>query len=158
MNSGAVSAEKRLHGSGIILPKIARPVANYATHVRAGNLIFLSGQGPQRPDGSFITGKLGIDLSVEQGYDAARIVGLQILALLREAASSLDNVRQVVKLLGMVNAAPGFTDHPKVINGCSDVLVAILGEQGRHARSAVGMGSLPGNMAVEVEAIVEISS
>ena len=142
--------------SGIQLPAVPQPVANYVRFTRVGNLLFLSGMGPRRADGSYITGKVGADLTIEEGYAGARIVGLQILAVLREAVGSLDNVRQVVKLLGMVNGAPTFGDQPKVINGCSDVLVEILGTEGKHARSAVGVGSLPGNMAVEIEAIIEV--
>ncbi len=151
------SAEQRLIELRIVLPTLQNPVANYVPFVRSGTLLFLSGQGPRRPDGSFVTGKVGQDLSVEDGYQAARNVGLQMLATMRVAAGTLDKVVRIVKILGMVNAASDFAEHPRVINGCSDLLVEILGDRGRHARSAVGMASLPGNMAVEIEAVIEVT-
>ena len=122
----------------------------------AGNLLFLSGQGPKRPDGGFEVGRLGKDATVEDGYRAARLTGLQLLALAKSAAGELARVEAVVKLLGMVNCEPDFADQPKVINGCSDLLVEVLGDAGRHARSAVGVGSLPNGIMVEIEAILLI--
>jgi len=120
----------------------------------AGNLLFLSGVGPREPDGSMVTGKVGAELDVARAYDAAKLCGLNLLTNIRSAAGSLDRVEVILKVLGMVNAVPSFTDHPKVINGCTDLFVAVFGDSGRPARSAVGMGSLPGNIAVEVEAVV----
>jgi enamine deaminase RidA (YjgF/YER057c/UK114 family) len=122
---------------------------------RDGNILYLSGQGPRKPDGSFHTGKVGAEVTVEDAYDHARLVGLGLLAAARAACGNLDGV-EVLKVLGMVNAAPDFTEHPMVINGCSDLFVQVLGDRGRHARSAVGMGSLPGNITVEVEAILRL--
>ena len=150
--------EQRLAALGLTLPAVPTPVANYVPYRWAGNLLFLSGQGPKLPDGSFQAGRLGKDASVEDGYRAARTVGLQLLAVAKSALGELDRIEAVVKLLGMVNAEPDFGDHPKVINGCSDLLVEVLGDAGRHARSAVGMGSLPNRMIVEIEAILLIKS
>jgi len=150
-----MSAEAKLAELGLNLPAMTPPMANYVRFKRVGDLVFLSGQGPRNPDGSIPNGKVGREFTVEQGYDFARNTGLGLLAAMKEAAGSLDKV-EVVKLLGMVNAVPEFGDQPKVINGCSDLLVAVLGDKGRHARSAVGMGSLPGNMPVEIEAIVKV--
>jgi enamine deaminase RidA (YjgF/YER057c/UK114 family) len=141
---------------GLALPEMAVPVANYVPFRMVGNLLYISGQGPKQPDGSYRRGKLGGDATIEQGYAEARLTGLQLLAVAQHALGDLGRIKAVVKLLGMVNAAPDFTDHPKVINGCSDLLVEVLGEAGRHARSAVGMGSLPNGMMVEVEAIFEV--
>jgi enamine deaminase RidA (YjgF/YER057c/UK114 family) len=152
----AQQAEAKLTELNIQLPAVGKPIANYVKWVRTGNLIFLSGHGPQKPDGSYITGKLGKDLSIEQGYEAARLTAIQLLASLKDAVGDLNKVKSVVKVLGMVNSVPEFSDQPKVINGCSDLLVAVFGEKGRHARSAVGMNALPaGNMCVEIEMIVE---
>jgi enamine deaminase RidA (YjgF/YER057c/UK114 family) len=150
--------EQRLAALGLTLPAVPTPVANYVPYRWAGNLLFLSGQGPKLPDGSFQAGRLGKDTSVEDGYRAARTVGLQLLAVAKSAVGELSRVEAVIKLLGMVNAEPDFGDHPKVINGCSDLLVEVLGEAGRHARSAVGMGSLPSRIIVEIEAILMIKS
>ena len=150
------TTEAKLASLGITLPPVPKPVANYVPWVRTGSLVFLSGQGPRKPDGTFHTGKVGAGVTVEEAYAHARLTGLQLLALMKDAAGGLDNVRRVVKVLGMVNGAPDFADHPKVINGCSDLFVEVLGERGRHARSAVGMGSLPNNITVEIEAIVEV--
>jgi enamine deaminase RidA (YjgF/YER057c/UK114 family) len=158
MPAETASPEQRLRELGITLPTPPTPVANYVPFVRMGTLVFLSGQGPRRDDGSFISGKVGRDVSVEEAYRHARIVGLQLLAVMRVAAGSLDKVARVGKLLGMVNAVPDFTDHPKVINGCSDLFVEVLGEAGRHARSAVGMGSLPAQITVEIECVVELAA
>lgn len=148
-----MSAEAKLKALGLSLPTAAEPSANYVRFKKVGDLIFLSGQGPRRPDGSVPSGVVGKDFTLEEGYAFARTTGLGLLAAMQDACGSLDKV-EVIKLLGMVNAVAGFTQHPQVINGCSDLLVAVLGENGRHARSAVGMGSLPGNMPVEIEAIV----
>ncbi len=148
--------EAKLASLGITLPSIPKPVANYVPYVRTGSLVFLSGQGPRKPDGSMATGKVGAGVTVEEAYQHARLVGLGLLAAMKDAAGGLDNVKRVVKLLGMVNGVPEFGDHPKVINGCSDLFVEVFGDRGRHARSAVGMGSLPNNITVEIEAIIEV--
>ncbi|MCS7207498.1 MAG: RidA family protein [Dehalococcoidia bacterium] len=148
--------EQKLREMGLTLPPPPTPAANYVTAVRTGNLVFLAGHGPRRPDGTYITGKVGREMTVEQAYEAARQVGLNLLASLKAAIGDLGKVKRVVKVLGMVNADPSFTEHPRVINGCSDLFVAVFGDKGRHARSAVGMGSLPFNIPVEIEAIVEV--
>jgi enamine deaminase RidA (YjgF/YER057c/UK114 family) len=148
--------EARLKELGIELPPAVTPVANYVPAVRTGNLVFLSGHGPIKEDGSLITGKVGVDLTVEQGYQAARRIAIGLLGSLKAAIGDLDKVRQVVKLLGLVNCGPDFTDQPKVINGASDFLVEVFGEKGKHARSAVGTNALPINIAVEIEMIVEV--
>ena len=150
-------AEARLAALGIDLAAPSPPVANYVNAVRSGNLIFLAGKGPNRPEGGYVTGQVGTDLTVEQGYQAARLTAIAQLAALRAEIGDLDRVTRIVKVLGMVNAAPGFTDHPEVINGFSDLLVEVFGERGKHARSAVGMASLPRHIAVEVEMIVEVA-
>lgn len=148
--------EQRLAQLGIVLPEIPKPMANYVPFVRTGSLVFLSGQGPRKPEGGLHSGKVGADVTVEEAYAHARLVGLQLLAVLRDAAGGLDNVVRMVKVLGMVNGTPDFRQQPQVINGCSDLFVEVLGERGRHARSAVGMGSLPENITVEIEAIAEV--
>ena len=154
-----MSAEKRLKELGITLGPVSPPVANYVNAVRAGNLLFLAGKGgPPGADGKRPSGKLGREFTVEQGYRHARTTGIELLAVMRAELGSLDKVKRVVKLLGMVNAVPEFKDHPKVINGCSDLFVEVFGERGRHARSAVGMGSLPLQIPVEIECIVEVES
>jgi enamine deaminase RidA (YjgF/YER057c/UK114 family) len=153
-----MKAEEKLKEIGLELPPAVQPVANYVTAVRTGNLVFLSGQGPFREDGTLIAGKIGSDLTQEEGYEAARRVGLGLLAALKSEIGDLDKVRRVVKLLGMVNCMPDFVDQPKVINGASDLLVDIFGDKGKHARSAVGMNALPMNIAVEIEMIVEVES
>jgi len=153
-----MSAEKKLKQLGITLPAVTPPVANYVNAVRTGNLLYLAGKGgPPGPDGKRPQGKLGRDFSVEQGYQQARDTGLELLAVMRHELGSLDKVKRVVKVLGMVNAVPEFADHPKVINGCSDLFVQVFGDKGKHARSAVGMGSLPMQIPVEIEVIVEVS-
>jgi enamine deaminase RidA (YjgF/YER057c/UK114 family) len=144
--TAAGSPEARLRELGIELPKVAAPVANYVPAARLGNIIFLAGAGPLNPDGSRPQGKVGRDVTLEQANQHARNVGLQLLAALREAAGSLDKVVRFG------------TDHPKVINGCSDLFVEVFGDRGRHARCAVGMGSLPFNMTVEIEAVVEVGA
>ena len=156
--AAAGSAEQRLRERGIELPRVMAPVANYVPAVRTGNLVFLAGTGPVKPDGTFATGKVGKDVTVEEAYGHARLTGLMLLAMLRTAAGgSLDNVARAVKVLGMVNCGPEFTEHPKVINGCSDLFVEVFGDRGKHARSAVGMPSLPFNISVEIEAIFEVA-
>jgi enamine deaminase RidA (YjgF/YER057c/UK114 family) len=150
------SPEKRLEELGISLPKLPPPVGNFAPFSLQDNLLFLSGQGPILADGSLATGKVGEDVSIEQAYEHARRTGLVLLSCMRQALGTLDRIERIVKVLGMVNAAPQFCEHPKVINGCSDLFVDVFGDQGRHARSAVGMGSLPGGISVEIEAIVAI--
>jgi len=151
-----MSAEARLKELGLVLPAVAKPVANYVPYRIVGNVLYLSGQGPRDENGNNLTGKLGADISIEEGYRRARLVGLGLLAAMRDALGSLDRVDYVVKLLGMVNATPDFNDPPKVINGCSDLFVDVFGEAGRHARSAVGHVTLPGQISVEIEAIVAI--
>ena len=150
-----MSAEDNLKKLGLTLPDLPKPLANYVSFKRAGDLVFLAGQGPCRPDGSFVTGKVGKDVTVEEAYEHAKLVGLGLLASAKEAAGSLDKV-EMLKVLGMVNAVPEFTQQPQVINGCSDLFVAVLGENGRHARSAVGMGSLPSQITVEIEAVMRV--
>ncbi|MGY2048456.1 RidA family protein [Methylobacterium sp. JK268] len=152
------SAEQRLKERGIVLPQAAAPIANYVPFVQTGNLVFVSGQGPRKPDGGLATGKVGKDITAEDAYQHARFAGLAVLAILRTAVNGdLNKVVRVVKVFGMVNAVPEFGDHPKVINGCTDLFVEVFGDSGRPARSAVGMGSLPSNITVEVEAIFEVA-
>jgi enamine deaminase RidA (YjgF/YER057c/UK114 family) len=153
-----MTPEQRLEKLGIILPAPPVPVANYVPWRFAGPLLFLSGQGPKLPDGSYSTGKLGLNIDISKGYEDARLTGLQLLAVAKKALGDLSRIEAVVKLLGMVNATPDFTDHPKVINGCSDLFVEVLGEAGKHARSAVGMGSLPNGITVEIEAILLVKT
>jgi len=153
-----VSAEKRLKQLGIDLGTVSAPVANYVNAVRTGNLLYLAGKGPRPVGGVRPKGKLGREFTVEQGYAHARSVGLDLLAVMKSELGSLDRVKRVVKVLGMVNAVPEFQDHPKVINGCSDLFVEVLGEAGKHARSAVGMGSLPMGIPVEIEVILEVGA
>jgi len=151
-----MSVNDRLKELDITLPSVPGPAGNYVDAVQTGNLLYLSGKGPLKTEGGATTGKLGKDVTLEQGYQDARSVGLIMLAVLQKELGDLDRVKRVVKLLGMVNAVPEFGDQPKVINGCSDLMVEVFGEKGRHARSAVGMGSLPGQITVEIEAIFEI--
>lgn len=154
-----MTPEEKLAALGLTLPAVARPVASYVPYRWAGNLLYLSGQGPRKPDGaSYYVGRLGRDLTVEEGYEHARVTGLSLLATVKEAVGELSRVEAVIKLLGMVNAEADFSDHPKVINGCSDLFVEVFGEAGKHARSAVGMGSLPNRMSVEIEAILQIKA
>ncbi len=151
-----MNAENKLKELGLELPPAAKPVANYVSAVRTGDLVYLSGHGPLRSDGTMITGKVGADLTLEEGYEAARWVALILLGSLKAEIGNLDKVRRVVKLLGMVNCMPDFIDQPKVINGASDLFVEVFGDKGKHARSAVGMNSLPMNISVEIEMIVEV--
>ena len=152
-----MSADARLKERNITLPPPNKPVANYVTSVRVGNLLFLAGHGPRQDTPTRLRGKLGKDLTVEQGYAAAREVGTCLLATTRAALGSLDKVKRVVKVLGMVASAEGFGDQPKVINGFSDLMVEVFGETiGKHARSAVGMAELPSGIPVEIEMILEV--
>lgn len=153
-----MTAEMRLKELGLVLPMLPKPVANYLPYRLAGNLLFLAGQGPRDESGRALTGKLGAEISVEEGYRRARLIGLGMLAAMRDALGTLDRVDFVVKLLGMVNATPDFNDSPKVINGCSDLLVEVFGDAGRHARSAVGNVMLPNQISVEIEGIVAVKS
>lgn len=148
--------EQRLVELGIELPEPLAPVANYVPFVQSGNRLYLSGQGPQAPDGHLSRGKVGADVSVEQAYADARLTGINLLVMAKLALGDLDRVKRVVKALGMVNATSDFTNHPAVINGFSDLMVDVFGEAGRHARSAVGMGSLPSGQTVEIEVILEV--
>jgi enamine deaminase RidA (YjgF/YER057c/UK114 family) len=152
----AQSPEQNLKSLGIMLPKQSAPIANYVNYVRTGNLIYFSGTGPAIEDQGYVKGKLGKDLTIDQGREAARITGINMIANLKNAIGDLNKVKRIVKVLGMVNSAENFTDQPKVINGFSDLMVAVFGEKGKHARSAVGMMALPMNMAVEIEMIVEV--
>jgi enamine deaminase RidA (YjgF/YER057c/UK114 family) len=147
----------RLKSLGIELPVPPTPIANFVTHVEVNGLLFLSGQGPREADGRMNTGKVGANVSVEDAYKHARLTGVNLLAVMHTALGDLGRVKRVVKLLGMVNAVPEVGEHPKVINGCSDLFVEVFGDKGRSARSAVGMASLPFNITVEIEAIVEVA-
>ncbi len=151
-----MSAEAKIAELNLELPPAPKPGGTYSPVVQVDNMLYVSGHGPVISDGTMITGKVGADLSEEQGIQAARQVGLTILATLKSQIGSLDRIERIVKVLGMVNAAPDFGSHPKVINGFSDLMVEIFGEAGRAARSAVGMGSLPGNIAVEIEVILKL--
>ena len=148
--------ELKLKELGVKLSNPSSPVANYVNVVRSGNLLFLSGKGPLKDDGNYIKGKVGTDLTIEQGYEAARLTGINQLSVLKSTLGNLKKVKRIVKVLGMVNSSSEFTDHPKVINGCSDLMVEVFGQKGKHARAAVGMVSLPSDIAVEIEMIVEI--
>lgn len=150
-----MTPEEKLAEMGLTLPKAPTPLANYVPFKRDGNTLYLSGQGPRRADGTMFTGKVGRDVTWEQAYEHAKLVGLGLLSVAKMAAGELSRV-EVLKVLGMVNGVPEFGDHPKVINGCSDLFVAVLGDRGRHARSAVGMGSLPNNISVEIEAVMRL--
>lgn len=152
----AQQPEEQLRKLNITLPVVGKPVANYVNVVRVGNLLFLSGKGPSNDKGVYTTGKVGKDLTLEEGIAAARLTAINQLAVLKAELGDLNKVKRIVKVLGMVNCEADFKDHPKVINGFSDLLVEVFGEKGKHARSAVGMCSLPFNMAVEVELVVEI--
>ncbi|HXQ68495.1 MAG TPA: RidA family protein [Alphaproteobacteria bacterium] len=150
--------EGRLKELGIALPKVGSAMGTYVHAKRVGDLLYLSGKGPLYPDGKMPKGKLGAGMSVEEGYRHARQVGLVLISAMKEAlGGELDRVTDVIKVLGMVNAAADFEDHPKVINGCSDLFVEVFGERGRHARSAVGMSSLPAGIPVEIEVIVAVA-
>ena len=154
--TNAQDADTKLKAMKIELPVLSKPLANYVHVVRSGNLLFLAGKGPSKSDGTYITGKVGKYLTIEKGSEAARLTAINQLAVLKAELGSLNKVKRIIKVLGMVNCEADFKDHPKVINGFSDLLVEVFGEKGKHARSAVGMCSLPNNMAVEIELIVEI--
>jgi enamine deaminase RidA (YjgF/YER057c/UK114 family) len=147
---------QKLDSMGLKLPPTSTPIANYVKFVRTGNLVYTSGHGPTKFDGQLITGTLGADLTIEQGYEAAKVTGLQLLATLQQAIGDLGKVKRIVKVLGMVHCTNDFKDQPKVMNGFSDLMVAVFGDKGRHARSAVGMNALPNGMAVEIEMVVEV--
>ena len=151
------SPYERLEKLGLSLPEMPEPIGNFAAYVQLGSLIYLSGQGPTYTGGRLHCGKVGAGISIEDAYAHARLTGLNLIAVLHAALGDLSRVRRIVKVLGMVNAAPDFGDHPAVINGCSDLFVAVFGDAGRHARSAVGVGSLPRQITVEIEAIVSVS-
>jgi len=151
------AAEANLIRLGIELPPVPPPVANFIRARQAGGLLFLSGHGPVRPDGSRVTGKVGSDLDVEEAKAAARLTGLNLLATTRAHLGSLDGVQAVLKVLAMVNSAPGFDRQPEVVDGFSDLMVEVFGEQGRHARSAVGMAELPFGIPIEIEMILEVA-
>jgi enamine deaminase RidA (YjgF/YER057c/UK114 family) len=151
-----MSAEGRLVELGIILPAARPPSGNFVRAKQVGNLLYVAGHGPAREDGTRITGKVGADVTLEEGYQAARWAGLGILATVRAAVGTLDRVRQVVKANGMVNSAPGFDQQAEVMNGFSDLMVQVFGDQGRHARTTVGMAELPRGIAVDVEVILEV--
>jgi enamine deaminase RidA (YjgF/YER057c/UK114 family) len=153
-----MSAEARLKELGLVLPAIPKPSGTYVPYRLAGNILYLAGQGPRDETGKQLTGKVGRDIDIEEAYRRARLVGLVLLAAMRDALGSLDRVDYVVKLLGMVNAMPDFNDSPKVINGCSDLLIEVFGDAGRHARSAVGNVMLPNQISVEIEGIVAVKS
>ena len=150
--------DKKLKELNIELYAPTKPMANYVKVVRTGNLLFFAGHGPTRADNSNITGKVGKDLTTEQGYEAAKQTGIALLSTLKAEVGDLNKVKRIVKVLGMVNCTENFVDQPKVINGFSDLMVAVFGEKGKHARSAVGMYMLPSNIAVEIEMIVEIEN
>lgn len=152
----AASPQDRLARLGIVIPPPPPPIANFLTHVREGNLLFLSGQGPREVDGHLHSGKVGAEVSVDEAYAHARLTGINLIAVMQAALGDLRRVKRVVKLLGMVNGTVDFADHPSVINGCSDLFIEVFGERGHHARSAVGMASLPGNITVEIEAVISI--
>ena len=152
----AYDVEQKIQELGITLQEPSKPVANYVNAVKTGNLVFMAGKGPKMDDGSYITGKVGSDLTIEEGYAAARLTAIQQLSSLKAEIGDLNKVVRIVKVLGMVNATPEFSEHPSVINGFSDLMVEVFGPRGKHARAAVGMGSLPTNIACEIEMIVEV--
>ncbi len=151
-SANAQTPEEKIKQLGLEIPEVSQPIANYVKWKQVGNLLYLSGSGPS------ILGKVGSDLTTEQGYEAAKETGLGIIAVIKAATGDLSRVKQFVKVLGMVNSAPNFTAHPAVINGFSDLMAEVFGEKGKHARSAVGVAALPNNMAVEIEVIVELEN
>jgi enamine deaminase RidA (YjgF/YER057c/UK114 family) len=152
----AQDIEQKLKEKGIVLTTPSAPIANYVNAVRVGNLLYLSGKGPTRADGTTVTGKVGEDITIEEGYQAARLTAINHLSVLKAELGNLNKVKRIVKVLGLVNCKSTFADQPKVINGYSDLMVEVFGDKGKHARSAIGANALPGNMSVEVEVIVEI--
>ena len=149
-------AEERLRQMGLELPTPPSPAGSYVPAMRTGNLVFLSAAGPRVPDGPMVVGKVGRDLTAEQAQEAARTTALNLLANLKAAIGDLDKVSQIVKVFGMVNCTADFVDHPKVINGCSDLLVEVFGDKGRHARAAVGVASVPFGSPVSIDMVVEV--
>lgn len=148
--------EEKIASMGITLTDPPAPVANYVNAVRTGNLVFMAGKGPSKPEGGYVTGKVGVDIDIEEGYDAAKLVAIAQLSALKAEIGDLNKVVRIVKVLGMVNAGTDFSNQPEVINGFSDTMVEVFGERGKHARAAVGMASLPRNISVEIEMIVEV--
>ena len=155
--SDGIDAEKRIEEAGITLIMPNPPTANYLKAKRIGNMVYLAGHGPDRPDGSQVIGKLGSALSLEEGVEAARFTGISLLSSLKAEIGDLNKVKNIVRAQGMVNADPSFIQHSQVINGFSDLMVEIFGEKGKHARAAIGMSSLPNNIAVEIDMIVEVT-
>ncbi|RUT67842.1 RidA family protein [Flavobacterium cupreum] len=156
LNLSAQTPEQKLKQSGIYLPQIPESLGSYADMVQTGNLVFLSGRGPLKADGKYITGKVGSELTTEEGYQAARLTAINQLAVLKRAFGSLDNIKRIVKVNGYVNTDDSFREQSKVMNGFSDLLIEVFGEQGRHARNSIGVYTLPQNMAVEAEMVVEM--
>jgi enamine deaminase RidA (YjgF/YER057c/UK114 family) len=156
LNLSAQTPEQKLNELGIQLPKIPDALGSYVDFVRVENLVFLSGRGPLNPDGKYCTGKLGQDLTTGEGYQAARLTAINQLAVLKQAFGSLDKIKRIIKVNGYINTADSFTEQSKVMNGFSDLLIEVFGEQGRHARTSVGVFTLPQHMAIEVEMIVEM--
>jgi enamine deaminase RidA (YjgF/YER057c/UK114 family) len=152
------SIEKRIHDLGITLPRMSTPVANYVPFVIAGDLLFLAGQGPRSQDGSWHVGKVGESLSVEEAYQDARLAGLNMLSAVNAALGTLDRVERVVRVLAFVCSTSDFKSHPRVTNGCSDLLVEVFGEAGKHVRSSIGVESLPEGMSVEIEGIFRVAT
>ena len=152
----AQKPEDKLKQLGIELPPIPSPIASYVNFVKTGNLLFLAGKGPQNAAGEYTKGKLGAGLTTEQGYEAAKLTAIIQLAVIKEAVGDLSKVKRIVKVNGYVNSDSNFYDHPKVINGFSDLMIAVFGDKGKHARTSLGVAALPMNMAVEIELIVEI--
>jgi len=148
--------EQKLKELGIQLSSPSSPVANYVNTVQVGNLLFISGKGPLQSNGEYIKGKVGQNLTIEDGYNAARLTAINLISTLKASIGDLSKVKRIVRVTGMVNASSDFTDHPKVVNGCSDLLVEVFGDKGKHTRAAVGMNSLPSNIAVEIDMIVEV--
>jgi len=151
-----IDFDKKLKELGVELFPPSKPVANYVKAVRVGNLLFISGHGPTKADGSNITGKVGKELTIEQGYEAAKLTAAGIISTLKAELGDLNKVKRIVKVNGWVNCSPDFTEQPKVVNGCSDLMVALFGEKGKHARAAMGAVALPSNIAVEIEMVVEV--
>lgn len=153
-----IDFDKKLKDLNIELFTPGKPIANYVKAVRTGNLLFLAGHGPTKADGSNITGKVGKDLTIEQGYEAAKQTAIALLSTIRSEIGDLNKVKRIVKVNGWVNCPADFTDQPKVINGCSDLLVAVFGDKGKHARAALGANALPSNIAVEIEMVIELEN
>jgi enamine deaminase RidA (YjgF/YER057c/UK114 family) len=156
MPTTEVNPEERLKAMNIKLIKPSAPIANYVKIVESGKLLFLSGHGPDKPEGGLITGKVGVDLTLEQGKEAARTTGISLLSTLKAYVGDLNRVKRIVKIMGLVNCDPSFTQQPMVMNGCSDLMVDVFGENGKHVRTSVGTNALPTNIAIEIEMIVEL--